>query len=121
MAADRRPVRPKIRRIPRRFPSRFYPQSLFVNRFLESLAGLEGGGLGSRDGDGLVGAGVAALTGAAAAHFKRAKAHNLHLFALDQFFRYGIQYGIDRLLGIFLRKAGFFLYHIDQFGFVHNP
>lgn len=84
------------------------------------LAGLEGGNLGSSDGDGLLGAGIQAGTLGAVLHLERAKAHQLHLLLGLQTLGDGGQSGVDSSLGSLLGQTGLLGDGIDQFGFIHG-
>ena len=88
-----------------------------LNGVLQSLAGLEGGQLGSLDGDLGACLGVAALALGALADLKGAKADQRDLVAVLQGGGDGVQGAVDSSLGILLGQVRIVCNSGDQFNF----
>ena len=91
-----------------------------LNGVLQSLTGLEGGQLGSLDGDLGAGLGVAALALGAFADLKGAKADQRDLVAVLQGSGDGVQGAVDSSLGILLGQVRIVRNSGDQFNFRHS-
>lgn len=109
-------ARKGIKRSPGQIGRGFWSNYGLLNGILQSLTGLECGGLGCGDLNRSAGGRILAGAGSTLFDLKGTKAHQLYFIAALHSVLDRIQNGVKSNFAVFLGKSAGFSYGIDQFG-----